>query len=125
MLGQTMNKNLEQVIELSDKLLSFKIKRHALKEKFQAKTTVGHNGGIFKINQDFISYLKALLDLGKDSQVILIDINDNPIVIEDLKIFFYEILDKYFSALGEYHAGVQHIKEAKPQLWDITNVDTQ
>jgi len=31
-----MNKNLEQVIELSDKLLSFKIKRHALQRKISS-----------------------------------------------------------------------------------------
>jgi hypothetical protein len=118
-----MDKNLEQIIELSDKFLSFKIKRHALKEKFQARTTVGHNGGIFKIDQSFISYLKTLLDLGKETQVILLDINGNPIVIDNLKVFFHESLDKYFSAIGEYHAGVHDLKQTKPQLWDITNVD--
>ena len=114
-----MNKNLEEIIELSDRLLSFKIKRHALKEKFQAKTTIGHSGGIFRIDQNFITYLKTLLDLGKESQVILLDINENPVVIENLKIFLLECLDKYFSAIGEYHAGVRDIKLSKPHIREI------
>ena len=120
-----MNKNLEEIIELSDKMLSFKIKRQAINERFQAKTTIGYSGGIFKIDQSFISYLKTLLDLGKKSQVILLDINNNPIVIEDLSLFLSEMLDRYFSALGEYQASVQHIKESKPQLREVTHDATK
>lgn len=118
-----MDKNLENIIELSDKLLSFKIKRHVAEEKFQAKITMGYNGGIFKIDQNLISYLKTILDLGKKEQVILLDINENPIVVENLKIFFDDVVDRYFSALGEYQANCQLIKESKPQLWDVYNVD--
>ena len=103
---------LQQAIEFSDFQASLNVQRKFLREKFDADTTIGKNGGIFKIDMDLINFTKLLLDLGKESSILL-DLNKNPILIEDLKDFNSVIVDKYFSALGSYHAGHEEIKRAR------------
>lgn len=105
-----MEKSLESIIKKSDRLLSVKIKRQTLKERFDADITFGFNGGIFKIDTQLISYVNTLLSLGKQQNIILLDVNKNPIVVEHLSQFQTDILDRYFMALGRYNAGYQDLK---------------
>lgn len=105
-----MEKSLESIIKKSDRLLSAKIKRQILKERFDADITIGYNGGIFKINQQLISYVTILLSMDKKQNVILLDINETPIVIDNLPHFQKDILDRYFMALGRYNAGFQDLR---------------
>jgi hypothetical protein len=105
-----MEKSLELIIKKSDRLLSAKIKRQTLKERFDADITFGYNSGIFKVDQQLITYTNFLLSLDKQHNVILLDINQTPIVIDDLSKFQKDILERYFMALGRYNAGYQDLK---------------
>jgi hypothetical protein len=105
-----MEKSLESIIKKSDRMLSVKMKRQSLKEKFDANVTFGLNGGIFKIDQSLISFVNTVISLGKTKNVVLLDINQTPIVIEDLNSFLQQIVDQYFMSLGAYHAGYQDLK---------------
>jgi len=105
-----MEKSLESIIKKSDRLLSAKIKRQLLRERFDADITFGYNGGIFKIDQQLITYVNFLLSINKQQNVILLDINHTPVVIENLSQFQKDILDRYFMALGRYNAGYQDLK---------------
>ena len=40
----------------------------------------------------------------------LLDVNQTPILIEDLSCFRQQIVDQYFMSLGIYHAGYQDLK---------------
>jgi hypothetical protein len=105
-----MEKSLESIIKKSDRMLSVRMKRQSLKEKFDANITFGLNGGIFKIDQILISFVSTIISLGKTKNVVLLDVNQTPIVIEDLNCFLQQIVDQYFMSLGEYHAGYQDLK---------------
>lgn len=105
-----MEKSLESIIKKSDRLLSAKIKRQMLKERFDADITFGYNNGVFKIDQQLITYTDFLLSRGKQQNIILLDINQTPVVVEDLTKFQKDILDRYFMALGRFNAGYQDLK---------------
>lgn len=105
-----MEKSLETIIKKSDRMLSVRLNRLAIKEKFDADITFGLNGGIFKIDQLLITFVNTLLLRGKTHTVVLLDINQTPILIEDLNEFLLTIMDRYFMALGKYHAGHQDLK---------------
>lgn len=105
-----MEKSLETIIKTSDRMLTVRMKRQTLKEKFDADITFGFNGGIFKIDQTLISFVNTIMSTGKTENVILIDVNQNPIVVENLNSFLTEIIDRYFMAVGKYHAGYQDLK---------------
>lgn len=115
-----MDKNLEKIIELSDKMLSFRTQQLYIKEKFEAETVVGHSGGIFKLDQSLISYIKTIIDLGKKDNIVVLDMNQTPVLIQDLTLFLSDIVDKYLSALGRYYFETQELKKSKPGSWRIT-----
>jgi hypothetical protein len=108
-----MDDQLKQALEFSNYRQTFSIQRRTLKEKIEAKLTYGHNGGIFKINKELISFVQFLLDNGRTSGVPLIDSNDNPILIDNLEKFKDEILDRYFTSTLEYYEQYQELKKSR------------
>lgn len=115
-----MIKNLEEIIDLSDKMLSFRTQRLHIKEKFEASTVFGSSGGIFKIDQALIAHVKTLIDFGKKDNVVVLDMNQNPIMIADLSEFLKDIVDRYMSALGRYHSEYQELQSSRPGSWRLT-----
>lgn len=99
-----MEKNLENIIKQSDRALAVKIKKQVAREKFSADTTFGCYGGIFKISPELITYVEFLCKRGKTLNVILIDDNSNPILIDNLEKFLTDIVDRYMMAVGRYHS---------------------
>ena len=108
--------NIQKLINTSDQLLSINIEKRILKEKFDAETTIGINGGIFKIDQSLILFVKYLIDMGKTINVALIDHNKNPILIKDLEAFQADITDRYFSASLKYHADYSELQARRNKM---------
>jgi hypothetical protein len=108
-----MEDQLKKALDFSNYRQTFSIQRKTLKEKIDAKLTYGVNGGIFKIDRSLISFVQMLVDLGRSTDVPLLDINDNPIVIPDLESFRDEILDRYFESTLEYFKEYEKIKKSR------------
>jgi hypothetical protein len=98
-----MDDRLKKSLEFANYRQTFAIQKKLLKEKIASKLTYGHNGGVFKIDQSLITFVQMLIDQGRISGVPLLDINNNPIMIEDLNIFRDEIFDRYFTTTLEYY----------------------
>jgi hypothetical protein len=116
-----MEEAVKAALEFSKFNHSLSLKRKTLKDKMSAKLTLGHSGGLFKIDRSLISFVQMLVDQGRTSNVPLLDDNDNPVVIADLEDFRDEILDRYFSVTLEYHEEFEKIKKARSveKLLDI------
>mgnify|MGYP007077435105 CR=1 FL=1 len=82
------------------------------KTNFEAQSIYSMNGGTFKLTPLLITYVKTLIDTGFDSAVIL-DINDTPIMIDDLEDFSDDINEKYLTLIREYYLDYEKIKEAR------------
>lgn len=108
-----MDDKLKSALDFAQFRQAFAIQHKTLKEKNQAKLTYGYNSGIFKIDRELICFIQMLIDKGRSSSVILLDINDNPIIIEDLAAFQVEVLDRYFTATNEYFEEYQKIKKSR------------
>ena len=54
-----------------------------------------------------------LIDQGRADNIPLLDINDNPILVEDLNEFKNLLLDKYFDVTLEYYREYQKIKRSR------------
>ena len=108
-----MEEQLKQALDFSNYRQSFSIQRKTLKEKIEAKLTYGSNGGIFKIDQTLIAFVKFLIDQERTQNVPLIDANGNPVLIPDLKIFMDEILDRYFTSVYEYYEQYQSLRKSR------------
>lgn len=108
-----MDERLKQALDFSNYRQALTIQRRQLKEKIEAKLTYGHNGGIFKIDRSLINFVQLLIDNGRINDIPLLDSNDTPILIKDMNQFKEEILDRYFTAVYEYHEQHENLKKAR------------
>jgi hypothetical protein len=108
-----MEEIYQRAIEFSNLAQTFSIQRKLLKEKNDARLTYGYNGGIFKINQTLICFVQFLISKNRVENVILLDVNENPILIENFIEFSDEILDRYTTSVYEYHEQYELLKKAR------------
>lgn len=108
-----MEEQLKKALDFSNYRQTFSIQRKTLREKVDSKLTYGYGGGIFKINRELINFVDFLILKQRTSGVVLLDQNDNPILIEDLKKFQDDILDRYFTVTNEYFEEYQNLKKSR------------
>jgi hypothetical protein len=108
-----MESLLKQALEFSNYKQSLAIQRKTLKERIDARLTFGHNGGIFKIDRSLVSFIQFLIDQERTTDVVLLDINENPILISDLNTFKDEVLDRYFTSTNEYYQEYEKIRKSR------------
>jgi hypothetical protein len=108
-----MDDRLKNALDFSNYRQTLAVQRKSLKEKMQAKLTYGFNGGIFKIDQTLLSFVSILCSEGRTQGVVLLDVNENPIFIENLEMFKTEIFDRFFSVAFEYQEEYDKIKKSR------------
>lgn len=108
-----MDQILATALEFSNFKQSLTIKQQSLKEKIDAKLTYGINGGLFKIDRSLLTFVQSLCQTGRIENVVILDNNDNPIMIENLESFRDEIYDRYFTASNEYYIEYQNLKKSR------------
>jgi hypothetical protein len=108
-----MQEQLKKALEFSNYRQTFSIQRKTLKEKIESKLTFGFGGGIFKINRELLTFVQTLCNEGRTTGVILLDVNDNPVLVENLEDFKDEIFDRYFTATNEYYEHYQNLKKSR------------
>lgn len=107
-----MEQILRDALDFSNYNQTLSLKRKHLKEKNDASLTFGYNGGIFKIDRSLLLFTQMLIDQQRPDSVIL-DVNDNPILIENLQEFRDKIFEKYFTTTYNYYTEYQKIKKSR------------
>jgi hypothetical protein len=108
-----MQEQLANALDFANYQQTFSIQKKTLKERSEAKLTYGINGGIFRIDRDLLTFVEILITKGRTHSVVLLDINENPILIDDLTVFCDQILDRYFQVTNEYFEHYQNIKKSR------------
>lgn len=108
-----MDELLKKALDFSNYQQTINLQRKNLKEQISSKLIYAHNGGIFKIDRALLVFVQTLIDLDRQSGVILIDTNENPILIDDLNCFKNEIFDRYFSSTMDYYEKYQELKKKR------------
>jgi len=116
-----MDQRLAQAIEFAEYRHLLSIKHQALKEKLESNLIFGYSSGLFNINIDLINYIDFLIRSERHNNIVLLDSNKNPIMIENLKDFQETILDRYHSSLHEYYLEYESLKKQRSnkQLLDL------
>lgn len=111
-LKAQLDERLEATLVAANYRATIYQQRENAKVRLKQALTIGKNGGIFKIDQGMIGFIQVLIDEKKTSAVLL-DINETPILIDDLKGFKSQVLDKYFQAMNDYILDMQEMKKAR------------
>jgi hypothetical protein len=107
-----MDDRLTKALEYSNYKVAVFQQKQNLKLRLENLLTFAHNGGMFKITQELISFVSSLLQ--KDVQeVVLIDSRENPVKISNLEEFYDTILSQYFEATNEYHLEFEKLRKAR------------
>lgn len=108
-----MQEHFKNALEFANYQQTFSIQRKILKEKIESKLTYGHNGGLFYIDQTLLNFVEMLTAKGRTSGVVILDINENPVLIDNLELFKDEIFARYFEATNEYFENYQNLKKSR------------
>jgi hypothetical protein len=108
-----MDLRLKTALEFSDYRQVLNQQRQQLKDKIDSELTVGHNGGLFKITLELICFLELLISKNKKTNIPIFDINQNPIMIEDLENFKDDILDRYLMLSQSSYVEYENLKKSR------------
>jgi hypothetical protein len=108
-----MHEQLKKALEFANYQQTFSIQRRMLKEKIEAKLTYGQNGGLFHIDRTLLTFIEILCSKGRNTGVVILDSNENPILIDDLDTFRDEIYSRYFETTYEYFESYQELKKSR------------
>lgn len=104
-----MDPRLEKALEFSNYMVMLTNQKRIIKEKFLENTVHYINGGKFTVSKELINFCNTLLS-NNQTDVILLDDNDTPIKIEDLKIFFEDLIDIYTQNSNAYFVEYEKIR---------------
>lgn len=79
-----------------------------IQQKFEDQCIVAHSGGLFKITPEFLASLKNIKELNQW----VLDMNNNPIMIQGIAHFHEEAYNVYYTALTIFG---QEFKKLKTQ----------
>lgn len=116
-----MDEKLEKAFGVANYLATLSNQKRIIKEEFNQKLIHYVNGGTFLINRELINFAKVLVDMGNTKDITFLDVNDLPVVIDDVSKFLDTILVTYFEAINEYSVRLAEIK-SKRRLSDIVEL---
>jgi hypothetical protein len=107
-----MDDRLEKALAHGNYKVTVFQQKQNLKLRLENLLTYAHNGGIFKVSQELIAFIDALLRK-EVTEVVLLDSRENPVKIANLQDFYDEIVSLYFEATNEYHQAYEDLRKAR------------
>jgi hypothetical protein len=107
-----MDERLEKALNFSNFRMILSTKQENLKTLLQNKLLFHYEGYVFKIDQNLIGLLGALIVMD-EKEFILIDKNDTPVLIKDIPQFFNSLMPQYKKSLESYYNNYQKLSEAR------------
>ena len=96
-----MDERLEKAFQTANYMASLSNLRRVILEEFNQQLVYYTQGATFTINQELISFVKVLIDIGNTESIILDD-NNIPVNITNLQEFLTKILNIYAEATNDY-----------------------
>ena len=107
-----MDERLVKAQDFANYRVTLQQKQEVLKLKMQNALRFSSDGGTFHITPELIAFAKIQMDEGL-TETVLLDVNENPILIVNLKVFFETIYSKYFEAMNDYIREYTKLRKAR------------
>ena len=107
-----MATDIEQAYEFINYRTALINQKHLLKVQTEERLNCYVNGGMFKAEPGFIAFIGDLINSGHTSLPIL-DVNDTPVMIEDLQKFKDFLLSSYVEVVYDYWNDWVKIKDER------------
>ncbi len=107
-----MDDRLEKALSHGNYALTVAREKKNIRERFKVSLQFSINGGTFEATSELISFVEMMVRQEEDS-VVFIDMNGNPIMIEDVSAFQSSLLAVYHSATNEYYAAYEKLRKGR------------
>lgn len=115
-----MDEKLEKAIQTANYMASLTSQKKLALEEFNQNIVYYYNGSSFTASRELINFLKTILDTGAQSFVLLDD-NNIPIEIENIRDFFDKVLNIYLDASYSYFKTYADLKK-KRKVEDLVSL---
>lgn len=104
-----MDERLEKALDFSNYMVTLNNQKRILREKFRESIVYYYKGAQFTVTKELMTFVSLLVDKDNTEDIILVDDNEIPILVDNLQEFLNEVLNTYFSAANEYHIEYQKL----------------
>ena len=111
-----MDERIEKAFEVANYMATLSNQRRIVLEEYNQKLVYYINGATFQVSPELITFTKTMLDIGKTTDITLVDSNNFPIRITDVQQFFDSIVTIYFEATNEYDVKYSTLKSKRSVL---------
>ena len=115
-----MDTDIEKAYKFVNYRVALMNQKHLLKVQTEERLNCYVSGGMFKADPGFIAFIGDLINSGHKSLPIL-DVNNTPIMIEDLQKFKDVLLSSYVEVVYAYWNDWMEIKDER-NLEKLANV---
>jgi hypothetical protein len=103
---ENLDQHLEQALSFAQYQTTLNQQKRLLTEKFESNTLLAYNGGLFRITPEFIA--------GYDTESNwVLDVNQQPINIDDHQNFLNLAKETYRTAIKEYGESFQQLRRQR------------
>ena len=107
-----MDERLEKALDFSNYMLTLSNQKRLLAEKYQEDLLYFYNGSQFTITRELITFVSTMVNAEQD-EIVIIDDNNLPCLVEDTSTFYNELVDKYTMASNDYHSEYLKLKKSR------------
>lgn len=111
-LQAAIDERLQAALTNANYRVTLNTQKQNARLRYQKALTYALNGGIFMITPELISFVQALVSMGKKN-AILLDYNQNPVEIADVVDFMEVIVDKYYQCSNDYLVEFRTIQKSR------------
>jgi len=108
-----MDERLARALDFSNYQITIETHRKNLESRIKKIRTVYYGNGVFTADLTHISNLNTLVSLGKESDVIIEDTNNNPIMVDSVSALSLKLIEAYNQSLNELIVGSTKINKMR------------
>jgi len=101
--------DISELKKISDKSYEVATEKKNALEKARSRMLLAHDGHIFSADAQTIGLVKALAE--DHDRLYILDVNDNPALIDDPEKFLKNLKQKNQEALNTYHNAYEMLKK--------------
>jgi bifunctional DNase/RNase len=100
--------NSDDIFQYSRARFDHAAARRVLREKYEAKLTFAHNGGLFRVTPELLAFVKTW----PIDELYLADLYQNPILI-DRQVFLVQIQQHYQEQMNAWHQEFEALNQQR------------
>ena len=116
-----MDERIEKAFSVANYMSTLAGQKRIILEEYNQQLVHYVNCATFKVGPELVSFVKTLVDLGRTTDVVLVDGNNFPVLIDNVETFLDDIVNLYVNTTKQYADKYNDIR-IKRKIADIVEL---